>query len=261
MKRNIHWWIYGWGLGLSILFIGLSFISKKSPAWQNVFCGIGASGVGAVFLSFALEWQNESRKIKDNKTIFQAFSIDIYRSLCYLLIVINRLIDDFYREIDVESFSFENINIKSLIEKYCDAINRIKEEATPILCTEELISEEMMTKMRIQSRVKKWLTSCNQDIDKYREEFNSLKDKFETSKSILLANGICDKNKVFRLNQVLHILSTQGCLTHQESLIEMGRSLKELIDCELISVLEDIGFNFITFSNMRGYLETAMVEK
>ena len=105
MKKNIHWWIYSIGSALSILFIVLSFIDEMNQEWKNTLCSIGASGIGAVFLSLVLEWQNEVRRIKHNKTIFQALCAYIYKSLYYLLIVVNRMVSDIYKIMGVDNLS------------------------------------------------------------------------------------------------------------------------------------------------------------
>lgn len=96
-------------------------------------------------------------------------------------------------------------------------------------------------------------------IDKYREIFDSLKERFDTTKAILLANNICDRVQATKLQTVLAVLSSHGCLTHGASLIEMGRSLDELVRCELIPVINEIGFTNIRFTNKNGYLETTWV--
>lgn len=258
MKKNIHWWIYGVGLFISVVCIGLSFINMCQDG-KNVLCGIGASGIGAVFLSFAIEWSNEVRRFKQNKIIFQTASQDIFQNLYFLLIVINRIIRAINKVFNVDNDKFDNISIEKLIPLYVKDIENIKSNTAPILCTGESISKEDMDGRRLQAKGEKLLFSYNQEIDKYREIFDSLKERFDTTKAILLANNICDRGQATKLQTVLAVLSSHGCLTHGASLIEMGRSLDELVRCELIPVINEIGFTNIRFTNKNGYLETTWV--
>lgn len=258
MKKNIHWWIYGGGLIISTLFIGISFIDMCQNG-KNVLCGIGASGIGAVFLSFAIEWQNETRKIKQNKAIFQATNTDISNNIHFLLLVVYRIIADFDKILNFNNLRFSNITFQELLNLYIDDLEIIENEAAPYLCSEETISKDLMNNMRKQSKVKKLLLSYNEEIDNYRKNFDEINKQFEITKPILLANGICNTQQAGKLHQVLKILSSQGCVAHSEALLEMGKSLKELRDCELLTVINEICFERVRFNNENGYLGISWV--
>lgn len=258
MKKNIHWWIYGVGLFISVVCIGLSFINMCQDG-KNVLCGIGASGIGAVFLSFAIEWSNENRRIKQSNAIFQATNTEISNTIYFLLIVIYRIIADFDKIINFNNLRFTNITFQELLNLFIEDIEIIENEAAPYLCSEETISEDLMNNMRKQSKVKKLLLSYNEEIDNYRKKFDEINKQFEITKPILLANGICNAQQAGKLHQVLKILSSQGCVTHSDALLEMGKSLKELRDCELLTVLNEICFERVRFNNENGYLGISWV--
>lgn len=260
MERYIHWWIYSGGLAFSILFIGLSFINKLPLGWQNVFCGIGASGIGAVFLSFALEWANETRRIKQNKLIFQTSNSDIFSSICSLLRVVNRIITTINHSMGIDNCKIENVNVEELVKMFCDAIKKIENMTIPILSNSEIVSTKEMEYMRTQRHCGELLSSHNEEIEKFRQNFDSLKEKFDTTKSILLTNSICDLRQVNYLQAVLEILSSQNRSSKKFALIEIGNSLKELRTCGLIPTINDIGFSRILFNTKNSVLETSLVE-
>lgn len=142
IKKIKHWGIYIAGTAISIALMGMSFIPNCSN-WGNIFCGIGTSGIGAIVLAAVIEIQDETRKMKQNKAIFQAVCTDIYKNINDLLIVLYRIIKDINTIIEVEKIRFEGIGLEQLINIYEKALIVIKNKTAPILCTDEIIPHEV----------------------------------------------------------------------------------------------------------------------
>lgn len=65
-KRNLI--IYGVGLLISVLLLGLYFINPQNP-WCTISVSVGASGIGAVILAWLIEWSNEKTRAEHRKTV------------------------------------------------------------------------------------------------------------------------------------------------------------------------------------------------
>lgn len=254
MKKIKHWGIYIAGIAVSITLMGMTFIPRLPTLWQNIFCGIGASGIGAIVLAAVIELQDETRQMKQNKAIFQAVCSGIQDTIYRLLIVLYRIIKDINAIIEVDQIEFEDIKIEQLIDIYKNALIVINSKTAPILSTDEIIPHAVNQAWGERRNAQKIIQSCNKEIDTFRELFNQQEANFEWTKAVLLTNQIKDEITVEKLHQILLILSDKGLVYNESAFSRAINALKEIIDCGLADVLNEIGFENRKFNSRKGYL-------
>ncbi len=96
MSKKIIYLIYLFFLILSIILICLYFINPYYSGYI-LSCNIGASLIGAVFLSFAIDITNKLNINKQNKLIMKVINSDIIYEIKLLLMEINNAINDIFR--------------------------------------------------------------------------------------------------------------------------------------------------------------------
>ncbi len=263
MSKKIIYLIYLFFLILSIILICLYFINPYYSGYI-LSCNIGASLIGAVFLSFAIDITNKLNINKQNKLIMKVINSDIIYEIKLLLMEINNAINDIYLDLQLEeSIEFENQDIKNLLILYVNSINNIKNKVAPIAMCSGIVSEESLVHERLKNKAKNTLKVYDKRFQEIRKKFDNLQDKFEFSKNILLINEVAYPNTIFNIRAIIEILQTQNdfAFNKEYELLEIGQSLNKLKTDELINVLITIGFDRIVFSNKKGFLELKYVRK
>ncbi|MBQ3572241.1 MAG: hypothetical protein IJA15_05395 [Clostridia bacterium] len=254
-KTGIHYGIYGTGLFISIVLIGLYFINKDN-AWCIVSCSVGASLIGAIVLGFALDCRNSHNKTEQSKRIFQIAHTQLYFKINSLMMVLNLFVREFYQIIDKETVKYENLTIAELIQKYVDIIKEVKVFIAPVISNNEIISTEELDLHRKQNKVKELLKEYNNSIIEFREQFNELWKNAKQQQNLLLINDSTYEKDISQAIALLNILSYQrNDICKESELIELGNSLQEIINCKVIDVLERIGFENIRFNNLKGFMD------
>ncbi len=119
--------IYIIGLFLSIIFISVSFAFGSEDNWRNVFCGVGASGVGAVVLAYFIDFANiksGENEIKNKRVIlFASLKSNISSSISGMFILKT------YSEYENIEMSYKNFAkcVDILINKYVLAVQNFCE--------------------------------------------------------------------------------------------------------------------------------------
>lgn len=264
MKKT-HYIIYTVFLILALVLIGLYFIEPCNP-WCTLSCSIGASLAGAVVLGWIIENLNEANKREQNKKIFQVANVKIYREIIRLLTVTCRDIREVYGMLQDDSFVYENKNISDLIRFCVDSIEKIRSYTVSIMAQNGILSFEDLQYSKLSDRIKEKLKTYDEELISLRKEFDSLKQEFEISKNMFLINDVSTPENVYRISGILDVLGTpKHCQIHVESeeyvdvssrereLLEVGKSLQEVLNCDLADALDTIGFDNIVFNNKKGY--------
>lgn len=262
MKKKIHYTLYAIFLGISVLLIGLYFI-KTSNAWCILSCSVGASLIGAVALGLCIEWRSETNRVNQNKQTFRVTNSNIYLKIYSLLMVVYLAIKELNKILKFETdFKYEDKSIAELLDIYAEAIQKIKENTAPMIANNGVASAESIEYMRNRDKAIKILKKYDKSLQEYRKKFDDLKEKFEINKNILLVSDVCSEKTIFMLSAVLSVLGTQknNKFTKEEELIEYGNSFEELKTCQLISVLDTIGFDRITFNNKKEYFDSELIK-
>ena len=91
-KRNRI--IYGLGLLISVLLLGLYFINPQNP-WCTISVSVGASGIGAVILAWLIEWSNEKTRAESRKAIrlSKLYLVDFFATR-----LLDRLVFGYFRK-------------------------------------------------------------------------------------------------------------------------------------------------------------------
>lgn len=262
MKKEIHYGIYGTGLVISIVLIGLYFINKDN-AWCIVSCSVGASLIGAIVLGFALDCRNSQNKTEQSKRIFQIAHTQLYSKIISLMMLLNLFINEFYKIIDKKTdFKYENLTIAELIQKYVEIIKEVQVFIAPVISNNETISTEELDLHRKQNKVKELLKEYNNSIIEFREQFNELWKTEKQQQSLLLVNDSTFEKDISQAIALLNILSYQrNDICKESELIELGNSLQEIINCKVIDVLERIGFENIRFNDVKGYFDIKLISE
>lgn len=86
--------IYFVGFVISVLFIVFSFQFSHDNNWGTVLGGIGASGIGAVFLGFAIERANNCRLEKERlnvrEKLISSFADNIIEIVCHEILILEK---------------------------------------------------------------------------------------------------------------------------------------------------------------------------
>lgn len=256
MKKGIHYGIYGIGLAISLLLIGLYFIDKDN-AWCILFCSVGASLIGAIVLGFSIDCINLNNKTEQSKRIFQLAHKQLYSTIISLMMKLNLFVNEFYQIIDKQTdFKYENLTITGLIQKYIDIIKEVKIFIAPIISSNEIISTEELDIHRKQQKVKDLLNKYSNSIIEFREQFNELLQTAKQQQNLLLVNDSTFEKDIFQVIELLNILSYQRkdiCKDYE--LIELGNSMEEIITCKVVEVLKKIGFENVRFNNLKRYFD------
>lgn len=257
MMKRVRNLIYIIGLVLSLVFIGL-FIFNKNSTLCSTLNSIGTGLLGAIVLGWCLEQQSKSSIKAQNKKIFQVANYDIFTKITGLLIITDRVIGSVFRDLQLkDSFLYENKSIEELINMYIADIDIITEKTAPAMLGSETVSQESSEDYQLKRKAMAMLKNSDKEFVELRHSFDNLKNDFNIYKNLLLVNDNSSENLIFGLSEVLNILGSQKMLqsVKQEELIEYGKSLKELVDCNHIDVLNAIGFDKMVFNNKKNHLE------
>lgn len=251
MKKS-HYLIYGLGVAISLTLIGLYFINPEF-SWCIVSCSTGASLIGAVVLGFFIDLSNEMNKAAHNKRVFEIAHVDMFTAMHSLLMVVYHPLKEFYDITENESaFKYDNLTIKSLIQKYIIAINDIKS------CLVKGENGQENAKIEVNEDKRQQILSL---LDEYKEEILNFRLKFKNlwasarqQENVLLVNDSSFEGDIKKAILALEILSKNendengaGCL------LSLGDSFNELVTTNTIDILEKIGFDNVRFKNDKGF--------
>lgn len=144
-----------------------------------------------------------------------------------------------------------------MINMYIADIVIITEKTDPAMLGSETVSQKSSEDYQLKRKAMATLKNSDKEFVELRHSFDNLKNDFNIYKNLLLVNDNSSENLIFGLSEVLNILGSQKMLqsVKQEELIEYGKSLKELVDCNHIDVLNAIGFDKMVFNNKKNHLE------
>jgi len=261
-NRDIHYKIYSFGFIISLIFISLFFIDYTNP-WCILSCSIGASLIGAVVLGLILDLSNSKNKRERSERIFQIANNQLYSLINSLMMVLYHPISEFYKvKKDGVVFHYDDLNIKDLFEKYIQEINEIKTFIVPVISENGEYSSEDMVFFRKQEKVKNIIKEYKESVLDFKNQFKKLWEKTKDEKSILLINDSSFETDIFKIIELLNILSYDSLKFNQEfDLIELGDRFQELNNCNLLEVLNQIGFENVRFRNIKGYFDLYLIQE
>lgn len=252
-KRNFY--IYLSGLLLSILLIGLYFIDKDHP-WCIVCCSVGASLIGAVVLGYCIELGNANSKKEQDRYIYEFSNQKIYSEMNFLLMAVHNAIADI-KKIKNEEFRFEGKTLSEIVELFANEIKVIKKDISPVVIAGREVEDKDKEYYRLQQKIKEKIKYHEKVIEASRKEMFSRKTDFINYKTLLLVNNVTTFDEIFAMQSALSVIGDAPLneLTREDELIEMGNSLDELKQGNLIRCFENIGMSKLRYKNQAGYFE------
>ena len=252
-----HYWGYILGIVISIILTFLLFCNCIDENWKNILSNLGLGLFSALLLGFIIDIINNRNKSRKNQRIFEIVGQETYSTLYSLLMLLHHFLNEYYKVIDTgEKFEYDKLSIKKLIKVYADTIDDIKHFMVPVVSTNQTITEEDMDHYRRQQEVSKLINDCKIIVLDFRNKFAKIFQKINDQQTNLLINEVTSEEDIFKLKAFLNLMSYQRKdLGKENELIELGKSFEEVIDCKVVDILDKIGFNKLTFTNKKGYLD------
>lgn len=252
-----HYWGYILGIVISIILTFLLFCNCIDENWKNILSNLGLGSFSALLLGFIIDIINNRNKSRKNQRIFEIVGQETYSTLYSLLMLLHHFLNEYYKVIDTgEKFEYDKLSIKNLLKIYADTIDDIKYFISPVVSTNQTITEENMDHYRRQQEVSKLINDCKIIVLDFRNKFAKIFQKINDQQTNLLINEVTSEEDIFKLKAFLNLMSYQRKdLGKENELIELGKSFEEVIDCKVVDILDKIGFNKLTFTNKKGYFD------
>lgn len=265
LKNNIkqffkHYWGYILGIVISIVLVLSLFCNFIDDNWKNILSNLGLGSFSALLLGFIIDIINTRNKNKKNQKIFEIVGQETYSTLYSLLMLLHHFLNDYYKVIDTgEKFEYDKLSIKNLLKIYADTIDDIKYFLSPVISTNQTITEEDLDHYRRQQEVSKLINDCKIIVLDFRNKFANIFQKINEQQTNLLINEVTNEEDIFKLKAFLNLMSYQRKdLGKENELIELGRSFEAVIECKAVDILDKIGFNKVIFNNKKGYFDAEL---
>ena len=255
-----HYWGYILGIVISIVLVLLSFCNFIDENWENILSDLGLGSLSALILGFIIDFINNRNKSRKNQRIFEIVGQETYSTIYCLLMLLHPTLSNYYKIIDTgKKFEYDKLSIKSLLKVYADTIKDIKHFITPVISTNQTITEEDMNHFRRQQEVSKFINDCKIIVLDFRNKFTKLFQKINEQQTNLLINEVTNEKDIFKLKALINLMSYQrNDLGKENELIELGKSFEAVIECKVVDILDKIGFNKVIFSNKKGYFDAEL---
>ena len=216
--------IYFIGFVISVLFIVLSFQFSHCNNWGTVLGGIGASGVGAVFLGFAIERANNCRLEKERlnvrEKLISSFADNIIEIVCHEILILEK-----------EDASFASISEGKSLDELLQNISEIyRKQVTltrPSSANFDMFNSQNEEKFKIRHNV----------INKLGGWVNYTADDIYFNRSYNINNNL------FTDTEIKVIKLTQFCINNLKNAEDYEMYLyyfEDLIDKVLYYVLDSV---------------------
>mgnify|MGYP001624144070 CR=1 FL=1 len=252
-----HYWGYILGIVISIVLVLSLFCNFIDDNWKNILSNLGLGLFSALLLGLIIDIINNRNKSRKNQRIFEIVGQETYSTLYYLLMILHPTLSNYYKVIATgKKFEYDKLSIKNLLKVYADTIKNIKYFTTPVISTNQTITEEDRNHFRRQQEVSKLINDCKIIILDYRNKFAKIFQKINEQQTNLLINEVTSEEDIFKLKAFINLMSYQrNDLGKENELIELGKSFEEVIDCKVVDILDKIGFNKLAFTNKKGYFD------
>lgn len=142
--------IYSVGLVISALLIMLSFQFSHYNNWGTILGGIGASGIGAVFLGFSIERANNCRLEKERlnvrEKLISSFADNVIEIVCHEILILEK-----------EDASFASISEGKSLDELLQNISEIYRKqvtlTTPSSANFDMFNTQNEEKFKIRHNV------------------------------------------------------------------------------------------------------------
>jgi len=242
-KKNFISYIIG--IVVSILFICFYFIDTRNP-WCIVSSSIGAGMFSAVLLAYLIDFNSEKNKTILNKQKVTFIFNDIMSRFFQLLRTLNAI---FYEleNLCKEKFNedFKNISLEELIIKYIEIIDKIQILSSPILATNHN-SKETKEELETQHKIALHINKNNYRLNAFHKRFEEYYNQFLMFKTNLIIDELCSQEDIQNIESFIGSISTFNNL--DDEITNFGYCLKEIRTCNLLTSLNNIGFDKIRFS-------------
>ena len=228
-----------------------------------MFGSAGASLIGAVILGWIIDCANFKNKAEQSKRIFQSAHNQLYSTINSLMMVMYHPLNQFYEIKDNKTeFKYNSLSIGQLIQKYAEIIEEIKLYTSPVLPYNGVSTSKDRDARIKQQQVKKMILECKDSILDFRCKFQDLAKSIKGQKSLLLVNDSSYENDIQKIIALTNILGTvREDIAKENEFIELGYSFEELVRCNLVDVLDKIGFEYVRFDNLKGYFNIKLVKE
>lgn len=265
IKKNIkhffkYYWGYILGIVISIVLVLSLFCNFIDDNWKNILSNLGLGLFSALLLGLIIDIINNRNKSRKNQRIFEIVGQETYSTLYYLLMILHPTLSNYYKVIATgKKFEYDKLSIKNLLKVYADTIKDIKYFTTPVISTNQTITEEDRNHFRRQQEVSKLINDCKIIVLDFRNKFAKIFQKINEQQTNLLINEVTNEEDIFKLKAFINLMSYQrNDLGKENELIELGKSFEAVIECKAVDILDKIGFNKVIFSNKRGYFDAEL---
>ena len=216
--------IYFIGFVISVLFIVLSFQFSHYNNWGTVLGGIGASGVGAVFLGFAIERANNCRLEKERlnvrEKLISSFADNIIEIVCHEILILEK-----------EDSSFASISEGKSLDELLQNISEIYRKQVTLTSPSSANFDKFNTQNEERFKIR------HNVINKLGGFINYTADDIYSNRSYNINNNL------FTDKEIKVIKLTQFCISNLKNAEDYEMYLyyfEDLIDKVLYYVLDSV---------------------